>query len=223
MCDEPTQGLKSGTKIMPDLFHMRTLPDLLAYHAQVRPDAIALQFEGHSTTYASFHREVYCLAASLNRLVVDADRRIAYLGKNSARYFELVFAAAQAGLVVVPLNWRLTEDEWSFILRDANATHLFVDAAFEEQGQQLGARIGLRAVHFIEQETTWQALVGPNDSASALKRVHADDVVVQIYTSGTTGTPKGAMLSHTNLLALREPGLRAGFSWFPRDGVRVWW
>ncbi|QCP50371.1 long-chain-fatty-acid--CoA ligase [Trinickia violacea] len=203
---------------MLDFARMRTLPDLLAYHAEVRPDDVALDFEGRSTSYAEFHRRTDRLAASLRRLSPEPGRRIGYLGKNSDRYVELVFATAKAGLVLVPLNWRLAPDEWAFILGDAQATHLFVDDAFEAQGRALGQRLALASVMSLADEASWAALLDSYDGATPPVRADVHDIVLQIYTSGTTGTPKGVMLTHENVLALREPGLRAGLAWFPGPG-----
>lgn len=199
---------------MLDFVNMQTLPDLLSYHAGVRPQAVALEFEGRRTTYAALHERSTQLALSLQHLTGEGER-IGYLGKNSDLYFELLFAAAMAKRVLVPMNWRLAPDEWTFILQDAEISQLFVDPGFEEQGRMLGERLALRSV--LPLDSTWlrTAKVDPAPATNSLPEVHADDVVVQIYTSGTTGAPKGAMLTHANMLALREPGLRAGLKWFP--------
>jgi len=201
-----------------DFSRMQTLPDLLSYHAEIRPDDIALEFEGRSTTFAEFRRRSGLLAASLKQLLPEPGRRIGYLGKNCDRYFELLFAAARAGLVLVPLNWRLAQDEWAFILQDARVEQLFVDDLFELQAGALTQRLGMRPALSLANDPSWSRLLAPPEGDPVAQPVGADDVVLQIYTSGTTGTPKGAMLSHANLLALREPGLRAGLSWFPRPG-----
>lgn len=198
-----------------DFARMRSLPALLAYHAEVRADALALRFEGHSTTYAALHRQSDQLAATLRQRHA-AGTRVAYLGKNCDRYFTLVFAAAKAGLVLVPLNWRLAHDEWVFIVGDAQVRALFVDEIFDAQGRALTQQLSLGAPCSLSDATQWHALLQANDGLPPADDPHA--VVLQIYTSGTTGQPKGAMLTHANVLALREPGLRAGQPWFPRPG-----
>lgn len=201
-----------------DFERMQTLPELLACHADVRPAAVALEFEGRSTTYAELQQHTDALARSLVQQVPQRGQRIAYLGKNSDRYFALVFAAAKAGLVLVPLNCRLAPDEWHYILQDSGATQLFVDDGFEAQGQALCERLGLAPVQSLADGPGWTRLLTPGPAPAAAAPARPADVVLQIYTSGTTGRPKGAMLTHGSLLALREPGLRAGLSWFPRPG-----
>lgn len=205
---------------MFDFARMQTLPALLAYHAEVRPHDAALAFEGRLTSYEALQRRTDALAASVRQLEPQPGRRVGYLGKNCDRYFELVFAAAKAGLVVVPLNWRLAPDEWKFIIEDAQVAHLFVDDAFHPQGHALRKHTALVSVQPLGDEAHWERLQRRSDASSTPHAVHPDDVVLQIYTSGTTGTPKGAMLTHANVLALREPGLRAGLAWFPRPGDR---
>lgn len=201
---------------MLDFAKMQTLPDLLSFHAQVRPHAVALEFEGRLTTYAELHAHSSQLATTLLTTTED-NARIAYLGKNSDRYFQLLFAAAMAKLVLVPLNWRLAPDEWLFIVRDAGNPQLFVEQDFEEQGRALAERLGLRPVVVLENMPALVPEIDLQSSGNRSRPVHPAEAVVQIYTSGTTGAPKGAMLTHENLLALREPGLRAGQSWFPTE------
>jgi long-chain acyl-CoA synthetase len=206
-----------GARTMLDFARLQALPDLLSYHAKVRPLATALEFEGRVTSYAELDERSTQLAALL-RETSEEGARVAYLGKNSDRYFELLFAAAKAKCVLVPLNWRLAPDEWSYILRDAEAAALFVGEGFEEQGRALSALPGLRSIVPVETMTLPAAQARASSGVQACRQVRPDDVVVQIYTSGTTGKPKGAMLTHRNLLALREPGLRAALPWFPVAG-----
>jgi long-chain acyl-CoA synthetase len=195
---------------------MQTLPALLAYHAESQPEAVALEFEGRTTSYAEFQRNTAYIASALSALDAKPGERIGYLGKNNDRYFQLLFAAARVGLVLVPLNWRLAPDEWAFILDDAEIAHLFVDDSLEGQAHALNARCTLQTVQSIADDYSWARLCAPPSASFMDAPASPHDVVLQIYTSGTTGTPKGAMLTHANVLALREPGLRAGLEWFPR-------
>lgn len=201
---------------MLDFSRLRTLPDLLVYHAQTRPEQIATEFQGRVTTYQDLHLRSDALARRLLELDARPDRRIAYLGKNSDRYFELLFAVAKAGKVLVPLNWRLTHEEWAYILDDAEVTHLFTDSTFSAAGMELAKRLPLTPL--VPQHDTWDYLLKDSAATIALGPFAPSDIALQIYTSGTTGKPKGALLSHANVLALREPGLRANLEWFPRAG-----
>ncbi|HDS1738607.1 long-chain-fatty-acid--CoA ligase [Pseudomonas putida] len=199
---------------MLDFSRLGTLPDLLTYHAETQPERIATEFEGRETSYRALQARTDRLAKTLLTLDPEPHSRIAYLGKNSDHYFELLFATAKAGKVLVPLNWRLTQDEWSYILDDAQVGYLFTDNEFAAAGAALAHRLLLTAVSPLQD--SWDYLIKDTVANVPLRTVAASDVVLQIYTSGTTGKPKGTLLSHTNVLALREPGLRANLEWFPR-------
>lgn len=186
---------------------LRTLWDVLAFHAEATPEAPALHFEGRETSYAALHAAAARFAGVLAAQGVTRGARVAYLGKNSDDYFILLYAAARLGAVLVPLNWRLAADEWAFILSDSGAVLLFADAEFLERARGL--------------DTPATALVDTlalGSEAPGTAFPEPDDVVFQVYTSGTTGRPKGAMLTHRNMLALRAPGYRAGLAWFPGRG-----
>ena len=186
---------------------LRTLWDVVAYHAETRPDAVALQFGERRTTYDGLVESALQIAARFATQGVGKGARIAYLGKNSDRYFTLLFAAARLGNVLVPLSWRLADDEWRYILADSGAVLLLADEEFLDRAQSLAAELGLPAAELIPSGST-TIFEGP-----PLPQAH--DVIFQVYTSGTTGRPKGAMLTHRNMLALRAPGYRAGLAWFP--------
>ncbi|MCW1384899.1 AMP-binding protein [Novosphingobium sp. KCTC 2891] len=189
---------------------LTTLWEVVDYHASVRGDADAIQFEGHTITYAGLREAALRLAAGLAATGVGRGSRVAYLGKNGDRYFVLLFALARIGAVMVPLNWRLAAEEWGYIVRDAGVMRLFCDSEFGSPAATLAAACGLPGAETI-----------PADPQGAHAITHVplpgpSDTVFQVYTSGTTGHPKGALLTNANLLALRAPGYRAGLEWFPQ-------
>jgi long-chain acyl-CoA synthetase len=188
--------------------NVATLWDVLTFHAQHTPDQPALTFEGRSMSYGELLFASTALACELIARGIRASDRVGYLGKNSDLYFVLLFAIARIRAVLVPLNWRLASEEWDFIVRDCDMAALFCDEAFRERSDLLCARLALPAASLIPTEAMRPGELGVVPGAQ--------EVVIQVYTSGTTGTPKGAMLSHRNLLALRVPGYRAGLLWFPR-------
>ena len=138
--------------------------------------------------------------------------RIAFLGKNSPVYFELIAAAAKSQTVVTPINWRLAGPELVYVLNDCQAKLIFADAEYYEALLALQSSLLLKPDLICVSQSTantntepvlypqWQS--GFLDMDPALDE-SADDEVVQLYTSGTTGKPKGAILSDRTLLALR--------------------
>ena len=104
--------------------------------AKTRGDAIAFEFEGRQTSFAEFDIKTNRVANALNALGVKPRERIAYLGKNSDIYFELLLGAMKANVVMAPVNWRLAGPEIAFIVEDCKAPVLFVGPEFIEPGPQ---------------------------------------------------------------------------------------
>ena len=151
------------------------------------------------------------VANALIALGVKPRERIAYLGKNSDIYFELLLGAMKANVVMAPVNWRLAGPEIAFIVEDCRAPVLFVGPEFVALVDRI--RPQLPSVRtFIATEsgaagwldyTAWRDAQSGDDPEVPINR---QDIAIQLYTSGTTGKPKGAMLSHANFLNLVESG-----------------
>lgn len=186
-----------------------TIVDVIAGHAAHSPDAPALWFEGRETSYSELAWAASRLAQDLEEAGLKQGARVGYLGKNSDRYFVLLYAVASLGAVLVPLNWRLTESEWLYICEDSELVMLFADQEFRDAAGDLARHLDIDEARLIPP-------LGASGEGPALRSGGSpDSIVFQVYTSGTTGRPKGAMLTHRNLLALREAGYQAGLDWFP--------
>ncbi len=203
-----------------------TLGDMTEHNAAVRPQRVALSFEGRLTTYEELERRSNQVANGLSGLGVEAARHLVYLGKNSDLYFELFLGAAKAGAIMTPINWRLALPEIAYIVADCDAPILFVGPEFTGAAAELARTIPcIREIVAMESDTPpWKTFTRWRDrhsgSPPAIK-VHADDIAIQLYTSGTTGRPKGAMIRHRNLLdmldAIRDaPGVEWN-RWTPED------
>jgi acyl-CoA synthetase (AMP-forming)/AMP-acid ligase II len=122
------------------------------------------------------------------RLDVRPGDHVCILDKNSDSYLELLFAISKAGAIATPVNWRVTVDEASAVVRDAEARYVFVGDEFASRVRSADAKIiGLDEAPRVQ---------GANDPHLDAER----DVCWQLYTSGTTGQPKGAMLTSKNLI-----------------------
>ena len=187
------------------------LADMVRTQAKTRGDAVAFEFEGRKTTFSAFDILTNRVANGLKALGVGPGQRIAYLGKNSDIYFELLLGAMKANVVMAPVNWRLAGPEVAFIVADCKAPVLFVGPEFVAQVRAIQSQLPeLRTVIATEGGAPeWQDYTAWRDAQSADDpgvAITAQDVAIQLYTSGTTGKPKGAMLSHANLLNLVEAG-----------------
>jgi long-chain acyl-CoA synthetase len=174
----------------------QNLPGALAKPTQLAPGKIALFWGAAKISYGEIWSQSLGVAARLRtEFGVRAGDRVGLWLKNCPEFVPAFFGILQAGAVVVPLNNFLKPPEVSFILADAGIDVMILDETMREGFGQLQAdRPGLRALA-VEDFSSFSGSTeeGRNRSES--------DLAVIIYTSGTTGHPKGAMLSHGNLLA----------------------
>jgi acyl-CoA synthetase (AMP-forming)/AMP-acid ligase II len=141
--------------------------------------------------------------------LVEGDR-VAVLLPTAHQFVETFYGAARAGLVVVPLNWRLVADELGFMLRDSGATVLVFDAEYDAVVAELHARgdgeDGTPVRHWLRvgaDTPAWagdfDALVGQASPEPAPVVGDGDDPLFIMYTSGTTGLPKGVVHTHDSV------------------------
>jgi acyl-CoA synthetase (AMP-forming)/AMP-acid ligase II len=184
--------------------------DVIAHHAQARPDHVAVICEDRAVTYADLHRSSTRTANAMHRSGVEAGDRVAYLGKESEQYYDILFACAKAGAVLVPVNWRLTPAEVHHILLDSGATLLFSDDEFLDVTAKLKADLPrLRRIVPIPALADWR---GTDDSDLAPAFDDAQPIA-QVYTSGTTGNPKGVVLAHRSFFAVKAALASEGLDW----------
>jgi long-chain acyl-CoA synthetase len=202
-----------------------TVGDITRHHAKIRPDRVAIHFEGQHTTYSDLDRRADRAANGLIAEGVRPQARIAYLSKNSPAFFDLWFGAAKADVVLVPVNFRLAPPEVAYVIDDAGAELLFVSADFYPLVEKVAHELkSIRRVVALDGGheswigyAEWLAGQPDRDPAIAVARDHC---AIQMYTSGTTGHPKGAQLSHANLLTLL-PGALSQFGLWHDDDVNL--
>src|ERR1700727_2892869 len=123
------------------------LADMVRMRAKSRGNSIACEFEGRQTSFAELDIATNRVANALRALGVKQGDRIAYLGKNSDVYFELLLGAIKAKVVMAPVNWRLAGPEIAFIVGDTRAPALCVGPEFVEQVGAIKAQLpGVRTL-----------------------------------------------------------------------------
>jgi fatty-acyl-CoA synthase len=172
--------------------------------AELNPERTALIFEEHTLSFGEFADGVRRQAALLRQRGVCVGDRVAYLGFNHPALLQTLFAAQALGAIFVPLNFRLTAEELTFIINDAGVHTLVCDDALRPVLEP--ARADLCCRDYFSSESAaegWPALaeaLAEVEPLAAAVSVDQHDVAIIMYTSGTTGLPKGAMLTHGNIL-----------------------
>jgi len=155
-------------------------------------------------TFAEYKNKVDQLACGLQAAGIKKGDRIGALGKNSLEFFCLYGAAGALGAIVLPINWRLSLEEALFNLNDCEPVMLFVDPEYQEMIG--GSKDKLPGVKdYYSMKASGDGFAGfdtllKNDGYFKPADVAADDGLVIIHTAAVAGRPRGALLSHGNLV-----------------------
>ena len=173
--------------------------NLLRGTAQRLPDKVALIApDGATVDFATWDREADRVATALRVAGVGNGDRVALALNNLVHFPFAYFGILRAGAVAIPLNIFLTEAEVARILTDAGARAAITAPPFEDVIRS--AQDQVDSLETVLSVREWDA-IAPQQVSPVEASTGEDDLAVLAYTSGTTGEPKGAMLSHRNLLA----------------------
>lgn len=189
-----------------------SLGDVVRFQAQEQPDNVVFTYEDDAMTYAQLDAGSNQAAQALASKGVSKGDRIAYMGKNSHRYFEVLVGAAKLGAVMTPVNWRLAPPEVAYILNDCQAKILFIGPGFDELVGKI--KESLEHVELIlgceKAEGDFPSYPAWRDGFEAIDPMipcAEDDDALQLYTSGTTGHPKGAVMTSGSIFSSRAAGV----------------
>ncbi|MGH9056233.1 MAG: class I adenylate-forming enzyme family protein [Acidimicrobiales bacterium] len=198
-------GVREGGAIV---VHNMLISDFIRFAATQEPDAPALVFDGETTTFGELDRHVHQLANGLLEVAAPGER-VAILAENIPEYVHAYYGVPLAGMVLTFLNYRLHPREIEKILANSGAEVLIVEPGYHEQLREIGATAALRQVLVTgdgpipsdANTARYGDLISQAATGSPAVEVDDGTLAWLIYTSGTTGLPKGAMLSHRNLIA----------------------
>ncbi len=186
-----------------------TLCDVIERNARLYPNRVAFVFEKERITHADYVARVERVALGLVRVGVAPSDRIVVLSQNNLEFVDLYGAAARLGAILVPVNWRLSADEIAYIVADVAPKIVIADASIQpalqsaQQTLPMVERwygIGGSAAPFVDYSELVKvdpAGMGP----SLCPKPAGDTGLVIIHTAAVGGRPRGALLSHANLVA----------------------
>lgn len=191
---------------------LRTVPEALAAYSRICPDRRAAHDSRRSMSFAQLDERANRLANALMGLGLRKGDRVAILAYNCLEWVEIYAGLGKAGLIAVPVNFRLVGTEIRYIVQDASAR------AFIVQHELLGGVEPIRTeleipssnyVHFGADPAPagfagYESLLHGASPSPPVVNVLPADPWALMYTSGTTGNPKGAIRSHAGqaLMAL---------------------
>jgi fatty-acyl-CoA synthase len=154
-------------------------------------------------SYGQFFERCDRWSAALQQLGVTAGDRVAYIAPNTHAQLESFYAVPQIGAVLVPINYRLSHQEFAYIIAHSGSTVVCAHPDYLEAVDRIRGEIaGVR--HFVALEGTregwldYESLVASAPASFARPEIAETDLLTINYTSGTTSRPKGVMITHRN-------------------------
>ena len=179
----------------------------LTKSARIYPNNLGIAFGERRLSYAEFNSRANRLANALYKHGIRQGDNLAVLMHNCPEMLESMFAGFKIGCGVVPINFRLHPKEYTFIIKHCEAKAVIVSPEFNEE--IIKACAGFPCVESIitlsgghDNMLDYESLLSAESDQFDDADVDAEDVAWIFYTSGTTGSPKGAMLTHRNLLSM---------------------
>ncbi len=177
---------------------MPNLADLLSRSAALRPARVAVKVDDSELLYATLDEAAARAAELLRAKGVQPGDRVGIMLPNVAYFPICYYGALRAGASVVPMNVLLTEREVAFHLGDSEAKILMAWHQVTDPAHAGAEHAGAECL--LVEPGAFEELLESCEPAPDVAERRPDDTAVILYTSGTTGTPKGAELTHDNLL-----------------------
>ena len=174
------------------------LAQILSEAAATDPEQVAVKLDDFALSYGVLEQAAMRIARMLDEHHIEPGDRVALMLPNVPHFVVAYYGILRAGAVVVPLNVLNKRREVEYYLRDSGAKLLIVWHDFAAEAEPAAADVGCECISVVPGEFE-QTLFAIEPREQLVER-QATDTAVLLYTSGTTGTPKGAELTHDNLL-----------------------
>ncbi|MEX2373890.1 MAG: long-chain fatty acid--CoA ligase [Dehalococcoidia bacterium] len=175
------------------------LGTILQASAHRTPDHVVMRLGEFAMTYAELDRAARGFAAAMCNRGIEPGDHVAIMIPNVPQFPVAYFGILYAGAAVVPLNVLLTADEVEYHIQDSGSKLLVGHPMFAAPGEEGARRAGVDVI-WADGEGETVTTLATTDPVDGPYLTDADDTAVILYTSGTTGRPKGAELTHSNLL-----------------------
>jgi fatty-acyl-CoA synthase len=173
------------------------------------PDRVAVIDGGSHWTYAQFFDRCDRWSAVLQKLGIGSRDRVAYLSPNTHAQLESFYAVPQIGAVLVPLNYRLTADDFVYLINHSGSCMVCADRDYLGTIDSIRSRLPC-VEHFValscsvgcpQPNSAWldyEVMLDASLGGFARPEIQETDLLTINYTSGTTSRPKGVMITHRN-------------------------
>jgi long-chain acyl-CoA synthetase len=193
------------------------LASLLTESAQRSPESPAIRLGDFELSFGRLDDASARMATLLGDKGVQPGDRVGVMLPNVPQFPIAYYGVLRTGAIVVPMNVLLKRREIAFYLEDSGARLLLAWHGFAEEARGGAEDAGAELIEV--EPASFPRLVGSLEPTPGLVDVGDDDTAVILYTSGTTGKPKGAELTHANLLANADVSMRTTSEISPGDVV----
>ena len=174
---------------------------MIRAHARLRPHQLGAVDSRRQLSFAQWDERASGLARGLLGQGLQVGDRVAVLAYNRIEWLEIYVALARAGLVALPLNFRLVGNEIAYILKDAQAKALVCAQSLQDKVASIQQDLSLKVCVQLDgtPASNWVAyeeLIQGADASITWPEIDAKQTCALMYTSGTTGKPKGAVRCH---------------------------
>jgi len=185
-----------------------TLGEMLERSAEKYPDKLAIVFKERQVTFGELNVGANKLGRALNDLGIGAGDKVGIMMQNCPEFVVGVFAALKAGAASISINGALHGKELTYVINHSDAKAIIATPPFDQFLAMLRPKFPkIKHILTLDEEPEEEGLISipslmePYDDSNLKPAVKLDDLASIYYTSGTTGLPKGAMLTHVNILS----------------------
>jgi len=184
----------------------KNLIEMLNSSAAVNPEKIAMYFMDKKITYKELSFASDRFAQGLKNLGIKKDNKVAVFLSNSPEFITAYFGIIKAGSMVVPINNMFKQEETEFILGDANATVVVTSLVYLDIIRPIKEKLkNLKYIILVDgiipDTLNFYEIIERTTLKLKQGKIDKESIASILYTSGTTGQPKGAILTHNNLLS----------------------